>query len=108
MAHGFLSLRCGECGHDKLLAVSCKRHVFCPECGARRMSQTAADLLNHVIPQVPVRHWALPIPLLVLLAAQSELVTPVLQVVQRVITSHLLAAAGLEAKRRVHGSEQAP
>ena len=32
-----------------------------------------------------------------LLAAQPELVTPVLQVVQRVITRHLLDAVGLEA-----------
>jgi hypothetical protein len=40
---------------------------------------------------------SLPIPLRVLLAAQPELVTPVLQVVQRVVTRHLLAAAGLVA-----------
>ena len=35
LAHGFLRLRCGECGHDKLLAFSCKRRGFCPPCGAR-------------------------------------------------------------------------
>jgi hypothetical protein len=57
------------------------------------MSQTAAHLVDHVIPHVPVRQWvlSLPIPLRLLLAAQPELVTPVLQVVQRVITRHLLA-----------------
>ncbi len=49
LAHGFLRLRCGECGHDKLPA------------------------------------------------AQPELVTPVLQVVQRLVTSHLLDRAGLKA-----------
>ncbi len=38
-----------------------------------------------------------PIPLRVLLAAQPERVTPVLQVVQRVIARHLLDAAGLKA-----------
>jgi hypothetical protein len=56
------------------------------------MSQTAAHLVDHVIPHVPVRQWVLPlpIPLRVLLAAQPELVTPVLQVVQRVVTRHLL------------------
>lgn len=32
LAHGFLRLRCGDCGHDKLLAFSCKRRVFCPSC----------------------------------------------------------------------------
>ena len=99
LAHGFLRLRCGECGHDKLLAFSCKRRGFCPSCGARRMSQTAAHLVDHVIPHVPVRQWvlSLPIPLRVLLAAQPELVTPVLQVVQRVVTRHLLRQAGLKA-----------
>jgi hypothetical protein len=99
LAHGFLRLRCGECGHDKLLAFSCKRRGLCPSCGARRMSQTAAHLVDHVIPHVPVRQWvlSLPIPLRVLLAAQPELVTPVLQVVQRVVERHLLDHTGLKS-----------
>ena len=99
LAHGFLRLRCGDCGHDKLVAFSCKRRGFCPSCGARRMAQTAAHLVDHVIPHVPVRQWvlALPIPLRLLLAAQPKLVTPVLQVVHRVITRHLLGQAGLKA-----------
>ena len=99
LAHGFLRLRCGDCGHDKLLAFSCKRRGFCPSCGARRMSQTAAHLVDHVIPHVPVRQWvlSLPIPLRVLLAAQPELVTPVLQVVQRVVERHLLGHTGLKS-----------
>jgi hypothetical protein len=55
---------------------------------------------------VPVRQWvlSLPMPLRVLLAAQPELVTPVLQVVQRVVTRHLLAAAGLCADEGHGGS----
>ena len=100
LAHGFLRLRCGDCGHDKLLAFSCKRRGFCPSCGARRMSQTAAHLVDRVIPRVPVRQWvlSLPIPLRLLLAAQPELVTPVLQVVQRVVTRHLLDGVGLKGE----------
>ena len=63
------------------------------------MAQTAAYLVDHVIPRVPVRQWvlSLPIPLRLLLAAQPELVTLVLQVVHRVITRHLLGQAGLKA-----------
>ena len=41
LAHGFLRLRCSECGHDKLLAFSCKRRGFCLSCGARRKSPPA-------------------------------------------------------------------
>ncbi|MFO0299761.1 MAG: deoxyribodipyrimidine photo-lyase [Pseudomonadota bacterium] len=63
------------------------------------LSQTAAHLVDRVIPHVPVRQWvlSLPIPLRLLLAAQPELVTPVLQVVQRLVTWHVLDAAGLKA-----------
>lgn len=92
LAHGFL--RCAA-----VVAFSCKRRGFCPSCGARRMAQTAAHLVDHVIPHVPVRQWvlSLPIPLRLLLAAQPELVTPVLPVVHRVVTRHLLGQAGLKA-----------
>jgi hypothetical protein len=56
------------------------------------MVQTAAHMVDHVIPHVPVRQWvlSLPIPLRLLLAAQAELVTPVLQVLQRVSWAKLL------------------
>jgi hypothetical protein len=106
LAHGFLRLRCGDCGHDKLVAFSCKRRGFCPSCGARRMAQTAAHLVDHVIPHVPVRQWvlALPIPLRLLLAAQPRLLTPVLQVVHRVITRFLLEQAGVKADEADSGA----
>src|SRR5271169_936892 len=29
LAHGFLRVRWGDCGHDKLVAFSCKRRGFC-------------------------------------------------------------------------------
>ena len=106
LAHGSLRLRCGDCGHDKLVAFSCKRRGFCPSCGARRMAKTAAHLVDHVIPRVPVRQrvLSLPIPLRLLLAAQPKLVTPVLQVVHRVITRHLLGQAGLKAEQADSGA----
>ncbi|MEZ5659453.1 MAG: transposase [Burkholderiaceae bacterium] len=97
LAHGFLRLRCDDCGHDKLLAFSCKRRGFCPSCGARRMGQSAAHLVDQVIPAVPMRQWvlALPIGLRLLLAARPELLTPVLQVVHRVIGGYLRERSGV-------------
>ena len=47
LARGFLRLSCGECGHDKLLAFSCKRRGFCPSCGARHKTHTTAHLVDH-------------------------------------------------------------
>ncbi len=48
-------------------------------CGARRMAQTAAHLVEHVIPKVPVRPWVLSfsIPLRFLFASHPHLLLPV-------------------------------
>jgi hypothetical protein len=99
LAHGFLRLRCAECAHEKLVAFSCKRRGFCPSCGARRMVQTAAHLVDHLIPRVPVRQWVLsfPIPLRILFAAHPELLAPVLAVIHRVIARFLIKQAGCKA-----------
>jgi Transposase zinc-binding domain len=50
LAHGFLRLGCDTCKHELLLAFSCKRRGFCPSCAGRRMAQTAAHLVERVIP----------------------------------------------------------
>ena len=70
------------------------------------MSQTAAYLVDYVVAHVPVRQWvfSLPIPLRLLLAAQPELVTLALRVVQRVVTRYLLHAAELKADEGHGGS----
>jgi hypothetical protein len=55
-------------------------------------------LVDHVIPRVPVRQWVLsfPIPLRILFAAHPELLSPVLQIIHRVIASLLIKQAGLK------------
>ena len=70
------------------------------------MAQTAAHLIDHVIPRVPMRQWVLsfPIPLRLLLAAQPQVLTLVLQVVHRVITRFLLKQAGLKAGQADSGA----
>ena len=62
LAHGFLRLHCDACGHDRLLAFSCKGRAICPSCGGRRMADTAAHLVDRVIPEAPVRQWVLTLP----------------------------------------------
>ena len=91
LAYGFLRLRCGTCGQDKLLAFSGQRRGSCPSCGARRMSRAEAHLVGHVIPHLSLRQRvpSLPIPLRLLLADQPEPVTPVLQSMQRVVFNRL-------------------
>jgi hypothetical protein len=62
LAHGFARVRCTDCGHDRLLAFSCKGRGVCPSCNARRMAEVAAHLTDEVIPHLPVRQWVLSVP----------------------------------------------
>ena len=61
LCHGFARARC-TCGHEFLVAFSCKGHGICPSCNARRMVETAAHQVEHVFPRVPVRQWVLSLP----------------------------------------------
>nr|MBC8362431.1 transposase zinc-binding domain-containing protein [Candidatus Desulfatibia profunda] len=35
--NGFARVRCEDCGHEYLLAFSCKRRHFCPSCHQKRV-----------------------------------------------------------------------
>ena len=50
LEHGFLRVRCESCHDEKLVAFSCKRRGFCPSCGARRMADSAALLVDEILP----------------------------------------------------------
>jgi DNA-directed RNA polymerase subunit RPC12/RpoP len=79
LAHGFARARCADCGHDFLVAFSCKGRGVCSSCSTRRMAETKAPLVDHVFPEVPVRQWVLSLPkrLRYFLHRQSKLVNPV-------------------------------
>ena len=96
LEHGFLRVRCDDCRAERLVAFSCKRRGFCPSCGARRMAEAAALLVDEVFPEQPVRQWVLsfPYPLRFLFANKPEVMSHVLGIVYRVITTHLVRKAG--------------
>jgi hypothetical protein len=79
LAHGFLRLGCDNCQKEVLLAFSCKRRGFCPSCSGRRMTQTAAHLIECVIPWVPTRQWvvSVPIPLRYWMSSSRELMAQI-------------------------------
>ena len=106
LAHGFMRLRCEGCARELLVAFSCKLRGICPSCGTRRMAQTAAYLVDQVIPHVPVRQWVLsfPIPLRSLFAVHPELLTPVLQIIHRVINTFLIKQAHVKRSEAATGA----
>ena len=96
LEHGFLRVRCDSCHAEHLVAFSCKRRGFCPSCGARRMVESAALLVDEVFPKQPVRQWVLsvPYPLRFLFASRPAVMGQVLGIVYRCIATHLIKKAG--------------
>ena len=105
-AHGFLRLTCDGCARDTLVAFSCKRRGICPSCGTRRMAETAADLVDNILPRVPVRLWVLsfPIPLRSLFAVHPALLTPLLRIVHRAINTFLIQQTNVEPEQANPGA----
>jgi len=103
LAHGFVRVHCDACGHDAVVAFSCKRRGFCPSCAGRRMSEVAAHLVDNVLPEVPIRQWVLtlPWPLRYRVAYDSRLLGEVLNIFVRSVFASLRARA-----RAAHGSRR--
>jgi hypothetical protein len=90
LARGFLRVHCDACGRDRVVAYSCKGRGICSSCCGRRMADTAAHLVDRVLPQVPIRQWVLsfPIALRYRLAYDSRLARDVLRIfIQAVFAS---------------------
>jgi hypothetical protein len=96
LAGGFARFRCDACGHDRLVPFSCKGRGFCPSCGGRRMAERAAHLVDHVLPDVPIRQWVLSLPyrLRYLLAWDHDLCRRLVHVFVRTILGWLRRRAG--------------
>lgn len=96
LEHGFLRVRCETCHAEKLVAFSCKRRGFCPSCGARRMVDSAALLVDEVLPRAPLRQWVLSVPfqLRFLFASYPDLMGKALGIVYRAIATWLIHRAG--------------
>ncbi len=85
---GVAKIRCDCCGANGAVPFTCGTDI-CPSCYGRRMAETAAHLVDRVLPFVPIRQWVLtfPPPLRYLLAYDNELCSKVVNIfVQRVFS----------------------
>jgi len=91
LAHGFIRVHCDSCGTDRVVAFSCKGRGFCSSCGGRRMADTAAWLVDRVIPEVPVRQWVLtvPFPLRFRMAYDAAFTSEMLRIFVRTVFASL-------------------
>ena len=70
------------------------------------MAETAALLVDEVLPRQPLRQWVLnvPFPLRFLFATEPAAVTAVLGIVYRAISTHLIRKAGLKQSAAQNGA----
>jgi len=60
--NGFARIRCGDCGHETLLAFSCKTRYFCPSCQAKRVAAFVEWMTTEILEPVDHRQmvWTIP------------------------------------------------
>jgi Putative transposase/Transposase zinc-binding domain len=106
LAHGFLRLGCDTCHKELLVPFSCKRRGFCPSCAGRRMTQTAAHLVEQVLPWVPTRQWvvSVPVPLRYWMASSQDLTAKVHTIIRKTIAQYYVnqAVQGGVERPQVH------
>ena len=54
LKNGFARVRCKDCGHEYLLAFSCKRRHFCPSCHQKRVVEFGEWLCTDVLKKIPI------------------------------------------------------
>ena len=62
LAQGFTRLHCPDCGHEKLLAFTCKTRGYCPSCHQRRAIETADWIARDLTFNVPHRMYVFTMP----------------------------------------------
>ena len=106
LAHGFLRAQCQSCHFEHLVAFSCKRRGFCPSCGARRMSETAAHLVDSVLPMKNIRQWVISFPFQIrlCLAVRPKIMARALEITHAVISSYYHKKVGLKKSHAKTGA----
>jgi Transposase zinc-binding domain len=60
--HGFARIYCDACGHDWMLAFSCKTRYFCPSCHQKRVLLYGEWVEEQVLAPVAHRQYVFTIP----------------------------------------------
>jgi hypothetical protein len=108
LANGFLRVQCQKCHHENLVAFSCKHRGFCPSCGARRMAETAAHLVDYVLPHQPIRQFVLTFPfqLRPLLAVRPKIMGLALKSV--IVRRQLFSSKKRDSQKPQASQEESP
>jgi hypothetical protein len=91
---GFARIRCGGCGHDLLLAFSCKTRYFCPSCHQKRVLAYGDWVESSVLRPVPHRQHVFTVPKLIrpFFAYRRSLLGELCRIIARALTQAYGAA----------------
>jgi hypothetical protein len=91
---GFARIRCGGCGHDLLLAFSCKTRYFCPSCHQKRVLAYGECVEQCVLRSVPHRQYVFTVPKLTrpFFAYRRSLLGELCRIIARALTQAYGAA----------------
>jgi hypothetical protein len=92
--YGFARIRCGGCGHDRLLAFSCKTRYFCPSCHQKRVLAYGDWVEASVLREVPHRQYVFTVPKLIrpFFAYRRSLLGEFCRLIGRALTEAYAAA----------------
>jgi hypothetical protein len=94
LAKGFACARCEDCRQEFLIAFSCKGRGICPSCNTRAMVETAAHLIDNILPHIPMRQWVMSFPMRIRHYLQThENLQAVLKIVVDEIRKRLIACS---------------
>ncbi len=94
LAKGFACAHCDGCQKDFLIAFSCKGRGICPSCNSRAMVETAAHLVDNVLPRLPFRQFVLSFPKRIRHYLETHtLLQAVLKIVVEEIRTRLIACS---------------
>jgi hypothetical protein len=102
LAHGFLRLQCNQCHKDMVVAYSCKRRGFCPSCAGRRSAETAAHLVDSILPKVPYRQFVIsfPIPMRYWINTNKKIFAKIRSIINQEIASYYAKKSNVDKKHR--------
>jgi ribosomal protein S27E len=92
---GFARIRCAGCGHDLLLAFSCKTRYFCPSCHQKRVLAWGEWVEQFVLRPVAHRQYVFTVPRLVrpFFAYRRSLLGELCRIVSRSLVEAYRAAS---------------
>lgn len=102
LAKGFACAHCEGCCKDFLVAFSCKARGLCPSCNQRSMVETAAHLIDSVLPRIAFRQFVISFPMRIRHYLEThKLLQAVLKIVVDKIRKTLIACSPTVLKPQI-------